>query len=370
MSTLVRLLFWLKREVSLLMLVTLSVILSSPVSVSGAILEPEPEEPIFGEMLTEDNLENKLVLLVFWKAGGEIPAEISQLEQIKNWLPDPETMVIVGSVFLENDAELREKLTDALSESEYPFTVYENWIPEEVVIPENWLENEPILYLYRENGELEASGTPEEILKSLPESIKKQFVARAQAGFYFVPLEYAIVTEELEMMKPYFAPKRAWVTGFNQLETLIEDEEYEFSTDAQILRDQLLLAIYGEMERLENAYEIRPGESAYRVSLLCRNLAGMEAYEDASDLLASMKERKGISEMIYVYSAIESLKREYEYGRRPFRMLREAENVQVWLNTLAKSKTYDDAIHAEAEFMLRFVREKMGNVMDSRFIRF
>lgn len=317
---------------------------------------PDPGTPIYGQPLTESDLEGKTVLFVFWGVNSpECRQGLGRVAQIQSLLKDSDDLVILGSHLEETSPEVEE----LLEETHCEFTVYDHFIPDCVTLPEGDALKLPLIFLFQEDGSLAASGTPDQITGRLPETFRKRIEARARAGFRYAPLTELTIPEGLEGVTSYFAPNRSWQAGFAFLDRIIEDPESELATDAQILRDQLLVSIYDELEWLESLAETRPGEAAYRLSLLRRNLLNLDPCEDADELLEEFRERRGVSEMISVYSQIAYLRSAAKTGGRPRVIRSQAESVRSWLYSLSKSKTYDETIQAEAALLLKIANEKL-----------
>ncbi|MBE6425038.1 MAG: hypothetical protein E7029_03420 [Planctomycetaceae bacterium] len=328
-----------------------------PRCVSAEYFTQDPGEPIVGEALTESDLSGKLVIWVFWGIESQKCRDgLNKMTQVKAWLRDSDDIVIVGSHMQETPEDLGARL----EELQCTFTVYDHFVPECAELSEESLKKLPVICLFDEEGKLSARGTPDEILQQLPDAFRKRIEARARQGFRYSPMEEAVFSEEMAHAKPYFAPDRVWRTGFLYLEYLSENEEYEFASEAQVLSDQLQILIYDELERLEELAKLRPGEAAYRLRFLRRNLQGLEADEDAAELWEELSARRGVSAMLSVYTRLEDLKNAVQRREiRPLRMRSSAENVLSWLRYLSRSPQYDEMLRSEAAFLLQIAEETM-----------
>lgn len=324
-------------------------------STSADYFTEDPGPPIIGETLTESDLEGRIVVWVFWGIESQKCRDgLNKLSQVKALLRESDDIVIVGSHMHDTPKDLGERL----AELSCTFTVFDHFVPECAELPENSIGKLPLICLFDESGKLTARGTPDEIVRQLPDAFRKRIEARARQGFRYSPMEEAVVSEEMAHAKPYFEPERAWKTGFLYLEYLAENEEYEFASDAQILSDQLQILIYDELERLEELAKLRPGEAAYRLRLLRRNLRELEADEYAGELWTELLERRGVAAMLSVYTQLEELKNAVKRREiRPLRMRAAVGEILSTLSHLSRSPQYDEMLRAEAAFLLQLAEE-------------
>ncbi len=322
----------------------------------GGFFGDETVAPIYGEALTEEELEGKIVLVVFWGIDSpECKEGMAHMMQIQAFAAGMNDLVILGSHVQETTPEV----AALLEEIHCNFTVYDHFVPSDCSLPEGDGLRLPLIYMFDENGKLAASGTPKEITSQIPSQLREKMEAGARRGFRYAPLEEMAVPEEFEGLKTYFAPNRSWVKGFEYLESIADDDENELASDAQVLHDQILMLIYEELERLETFSETRPGEAAYRLHLLRQSLRGSEPYDDADELLQELRKRRGVPEMISIYSQMESLRSAVQQRVRPFRTWNQAQQLLGWLTSMSRNKTYDAAIRSEASFLLELVNEKL-----------
>lgn len=269
-----------------------SSVIASP---KTAILGQNVHSPLYGEPISENALNGKVVFLEYW--GTHCPpcrASLPKLVEMQKHF-GKKYLIVLGSHMQPKSEETIKLLDDCGCN----FTVFQQMISP-VAPPEGG--GIPQAYIIDHTGKLVESGHPMELAGKVARYVEeaKSVISPVFLPF-FNPLSEINIKPKFKGIKNSFRYDKAWSKPMQKLRSMAENKNKPDQDASEMLED-IISACETEINEIASFSRKRPTEAFLRFSQLEKNLKGTSMEELLTEKMAFLKKSKQVQALAKLWN--------------------------------------------------------------------